>query len=354
MLQHCRGYSKSVANGRLLGHHDRMSQLWEQFHTLVNETLGISPAIFDKLSISIVTIFLALLLRWGFDLLIHRRVEDLSRRYVFLKTIHYGIGFVVCAIVLRAWLGGVTGLATYFGLLSAGIALALQDPLTNFAGWIFLSTCKPFAVGDRIQIGEHAGDVIDISLLQFTIIETGNWVDADQSTGRIIHLPNGWVFKHPQSNYTQGFNFIWNEIPVTVTFESDWEKAKQILTEIAERHSAIQTERAAKEVRKAARKYMILFSQLTPIVWTSVADIGVTLTIRYLCDPRKRRSTAERIWEEILKSFARQDTIDFAYPTLRYYDNKTEGKRQGVKQSSELESNRLEPATASSEATGNA
>ncbi len=313
-----------------------MSHFWEQFHELVNQTLGISPAIFDKFLFSIVTILLAFLLRWGVDLLVHRRVEDLSRRYILLKTIHYVIGFAVCAIVLRAWLGGVTGLATYFGLLSAGIALALQDPLTNFAGWIFLSTCKPFAVGDRIQIGEHSGDVIDIRLLQFTIIETGNWVDADQSTGRIIHLPNGWLFKYPQSNYTQGFNFIWNEIPVTVTFESNWQDAKQMLTEIAKRHSAIQTERAAQEVRKAARKYMILFSQLTPIVWTSVADIGVTLTIRYLCDPRKRRSTAEGIWEELLTSFAARDDVDFAYPTLRYYDNAAEGKRQGVNQNSEM------------------
>ena len=311
-----------------LRHHVGMHHIWKNIHDLMDQTFGISPAIFDKIFISLAAIIAALLIRWGVDLLIHHRVEDVARRYVILKSTHYVIGFAVCAVVLRTWLGGVTGsaLATYFGLLSAGIALALQDPLTNFAGWIFLSTCKPFAVGDRIQIGEHSGDVIDVSLLQFTLIETGNWVNADQSTGRIIHLPNGWVFKHPQSNYTQGFNFIWNEIPVIVTFESNWEDAKKILTEIAERHSAIQTERAAQEVRKAARKYMILFSQLTPIVWTSVADIGVTLTIRYLCDPRKRRSTAERIWEEVLKSFARRDDIDFAYPTMRYYNNITEGK----------------------------
>ncbi len=303
-----------------------MNRMWAQFREIVEQSLGLAPVVFDKFATTLAAIVVALVVRWSIDHVVNRRIEDVSRRYVILKSFHYAIGFVACAVILRAWLGGVTGLATYLGLLSAGVALALQEPLANFAGWIFLSTCKPFAVGDRIQIGEHAGDVIDIRLLQFTLVEIGNWVHADQSTGRIIHLPNGLVFKQPQSNYTQGFNFIWNEIPVTVTFESDWQKAKQILTEIAERHSAIQTERAAQEVRKAARKYMILFSQLTPIVWTSVIDIGVNLTIRYLCDPRKRRSTAERIWEEILKSFAKCDDIDFAYPTMRYYDNKAEGK----------------------------
>ncbi len=278
--------------------------------------------------VTALVILFAIVLRWVFDAMVNRRVSDMARRYVILKTVHYVIGFAACAIMLRTWLGGGgDGLATYLGLLSVGIALALQDPLKNFAGWIFLSTCKPFSVGDRIEVGNFAGDVIDIRLLQFTIVEIGNWVDADQSTGRIIHLPNGWVFTNPLSNYTQGFNFIWNEIPVTVTFESDWQSAKTILTEISERHSAIQTERAAQEVRKAARKYMILFSQLTPIVWTSVVDSGVTLTIRYLCDPRKRRISAERIWEEVLKSFARRDDIDFAYPTMRYYNNAAEGKR---------------------------
>ena len=82
----------------------------------------------------------------------------------------------------------------------------------------------------------HAGDVIDIRLFQFSINEIGNWVDADQSTGRIIHIPNGIVFTEPQANYTAGFQYIWNEIPVLVTFESDWKKAKQILTDIVNHH----------------------------------------------------------------------------------------------------------------------
>ena len=102
--------------------------------------------------------------------------------------------------------------------------------MTNLAGWVFIAIRKPFAVGDRIEIGDHTGDVIDMRLFQFTLVETGNWVDADQSTGRIIHIPNGWVFRQSTANYTAGFNFIWNEIPVTVTFESNWEKARDILS----------------------------------------------------------------------------------------------------------------------------
>jgi hypothetical protein len=86
------------------------------------------------------------------------------------------------------------------------------------------------------------------------------------------------------------------------------------------------SEAAMESVRKAARSQMIVYSVLTPKVWTSVADSGVRLTIRYLCDPRKRRSTEELIWEKVLTKFRECDDIDFAYPTIRRYINIEEGK----------------------------
>jgi small-conductance mechanosensitive channel len=261
-----------------------------------------------------------------------RRFDEAGKRYIAVKTVNYLLGFGAILVLLRIWLGGVTGLVASVGIISAGLAIALHAPLTNLAGWVFLTIRRPFVVGDRIQIGEHAGDVIDLRLFAFSIVEIGNWVDADQSTGRILHIPNGKVFDVGVANYTQGFNFIWDEMPVTVTFESDWRHAKEILTEIAERHTAITSEQAQREVRKASERYYIRYGHLTPIVWTSVADIGVTLTIRYLTDPRRRRSAENAIWEDILDAFWRADDIDFAYPTMRYYDNLSEGKpgRAGV------------------------
>ena len=77
------------------------------------------------------------------------------------------------------WLGNLTNLATYLGLVSVGLTIALSDPNANIAGWIFIFWQHPFDVGDRIQIGKHAGDVIDARIFQFTVLEIGNWVDAD-------------------------------------------------------------------------------------------------------------------------------------------------------------------------------
>jgi len=172
-------------------------------------------------------------------------------------------------------------------------------------------------VGNRVQIGQHSGDVIDIRIFQFSILEIGNWVKADQSTGRIIHIPNGMIFTQPTCNYDQGFKYIWNEIPVLVTFESDWKKAKAILLEIVNQQSLAMSKEAENEIIRSAKRYFIFYNNITPTVYTSVEDSGVMLTIRYLTDIRQRRGSSEQIWESILIAFASENDIELAYPTER-------------------------------------
>jgi small-conductance mechanosensitive channel len=304
-----------------------VKEIWTEATHWLQHHLGISPTVTGHVFLTVAIWGGVNLIRVLATRVIHRRVTDLGRQYTLIKTTSYLLGFAGIVATLMIWFGNVTGWAAYLGILSAGLAVALQVPLTNLAGWIFISVRKPFVVGDRIEIGGFRGDVIDMRLFQFTLVEIGNWVDADQSTGRIVHIPNGMVFRESTANYTAGFNFIWNELPITVTFESNWEKGRQILGELVEKHSALNSEEARGQVRRAARKYMIHFQYLTPIVYTAVADHGVTLTIRYICEPRKRRSTASAIWEDVLRAFAAADDIDFAYPTTRFYNNAREGKR---------------------------
>jgi small-conductance mechanosensitive channel len=211
-------------------------------------------------------------------------------------------------------------------LLSAGVAVALGDLLASFVGWIFILLRRPYEVGDRVEIDGKLGDVIDIRLFNTYLMECGQWVDADQSTGRILMVPNGYVFKKSIANFTAGFDFIWDEIPVLVTFESDWRKARRILQDIADRIALPMAESAKTQIHRAAGKHMIVFKKLTPIVYTSVKDSGVMLTIRYLTPPRQRRNNATQIWEAILDAFAKEPSIDLAYPTQRAYLNFVEGK----------------------------
>jgi small-conductance mechanosensitive channel len=296
----------------------------------IEQNLGIAPGTQTKILTSLVAILLLWILHLVVVKLIVPRIQDLYIRYRIRKTAGYIIFIIGLLVIGRVWIRGFQALATYLGILSAGLAIALRDPVVNLAAWIFIIWRRPFEVGDRIQIGNNAGDVIDIRVFQFTLMEIGNWVAADQSTGRIIHVPNGKVFAESLANYSKGFQYIWNEIAVLVTFESNWRKAKEILLGIGAKHAEELSASAEDRVRRAARKFMIFYTKLTPTVYTAVKESGVLLTIRYLCEPRRRRISEQAIWEDILTEFATCDDIDFAYPTRRYYDNLLEG-RPGVR-----------------------
>ena len=254
--------------------------------------------------------FLIVLLLWLLYHLVLRvvnmRLDDARQLYRWRKStslLAIGAGAFILSWI---WLPVLQSWATFLGLVSAGIVIALQGPITDLAGWLFILFRRPFEAGDRIEIGEHRGDVIDVRLFQFTLLEIGNWVEADQSTGRILHIPNGHIFTHVLANYSRGFTYIWNEIPVLVTFESNWEKAKAILLDIGKKDAEHLSVAAEKEVRRAARRFMIYYPTLTPTVYTSVVDSGIRLTIRYLCEPRRRRGSEQAIWEHILPRIRRE------------------------------------------------
>ncbi|HUG42174.1 MAG TPA: mechanosensitive ion channel family protein [Longimicrobiales bacterium] len=287
---------------------------------------NMDPGVQIDLVKSLLLILIIMLIR-GIALRVMRaRVTDVRTRYSWRKTITYFSVVLAILLVGRIWFRGLHEIATFLGLVTAGLAIALKDPIVNLGGWLFIIWRRPFVVGDRIQIGGHAGDVIDQRVFQVILLEIGNWVDADQSTGRLIHIPNGLIFREPLANYTRGMQFIWNEIAVLLTFESNWKKAKEILMEVVERHARETVEEAEQQMLKASRQYMIFYSTLTPTVYTIVKESGVALTMRYLCHPRRRRGTAQAIWEDVLTQFAAHDDIDFAYPTVRYYYNAVEGK----------------------------
>jgi len=295
----------------------------------IQETIGLSPEVQIKIFAYLVITLVLWILYSLITKIVWQRTENVRTRYAWRKTLGYILIILGVFLIGRLLFSGFQSIATYLGLLSAGIAIALKDIVLNFAGWFFIISRRPFSVGDRIQIGNYAGDVIDTRIFQFTLMEIGNWVNADQSTGRIIHIPNGMVLSEALANYSKGFQYIWNEIPVLITFESNWEKAKKILQKIADKDAEQLSKAAEKRVKEATKKFMILYSRLTPIVYTSVQNSGVLLTIRYLCEPQRRRDSGQAIWEDILKEFAEHVDIDFAYPTQRFYNNQLERKGHG-------------------------
>src|SRR5258708_1466406 len=101
------------------------------------------------------------------------------------------------------------------------------------AGVFSIGFARMYTIGDRVQIGDIRGDVIDIGLLRTTLLETGNWVSKDMYNGRVVRIPNSTVLKGTVFNYSQGFRFVWDEIKTVFTTTSDCQLAREMLLRVA-------------------------------------------------------------------------------------------------------------------------
>lgn len=281
--------------------------------------MGMDVDLLRKLIASTAAIVIVLLFRWIALRWVKRLIEDDEGQYRARKITAYSATLVVFVTLAVIWVEAFDSLSTYLGLVSAGLAIALSDLLKNMAGWAYILIRRPFRVGDRIEIKGLRGDVIDIRLFRFSIMEVGGWVDADQSSGRLVHAPNGWLFTDHVANYTEGFTHIWDEIPVLITFESDWEKAEEIVQATLRERAPDVEHFAGPKIRETARRYHIRVGKLTPIVYLSVRDSGVLLTARYLVASRERRHIQDKIWRGLLGAISAEPTVALAYPTVRTY-----------------------------------
>jgi len=223
----------------------------------------------------------------------------------------------VLVVVALIWAQQLDALPLILSVTAAGLVVALGDAILSVAGWLLILVRRPYSVGDRVKIGSVTGDVIDIRLFETTLLEVGEWVSAEQSTFRLAHCPNNILFRAPVWNYTSGFPFIWDEMDVTVTFESDWDKARQIMLERAMKGADEMKQRVESALQRLTKKYPIKYSKLTPAVYVRIVDNGVKLTLRYLADARRRRIVGDELSRGILQDFEGCSDVNFAYPTYR-------------------------------------
>ncbi|MCW6652790.1 mechanosensitive ion channel family protein [Aerococcaceae bacterium NML210727] len=275
----------------------------------------------NKLIWSIILLVLLMLVMRLVNQALHNVITDTNRFYKVRKILYYiaSAFYIIC--MLFVWLEVAGTFTTYIGLLSAGIAVALKDVFSNIVAWLFIMLRRPFTVGDRISINGQSGDVIDVRLFQFSLIQVSTSGKGEQSTGCIVDIPNHYVFIYPVINSVKGFQYIWNEIEIELTLESNWQKAKTLFETIVNKHTLHFTEEAEQEVRQAARKYMIYYNKFTPIIYTDVSRTGIVLTMRYLCAPKDKRQTRNDIWEDVLRLTEEHWDIDLAYPTSRVVNN---------------------------------
>ncbi|HXN98055.1 MAG TPA: mechanosensitive ion channel domain-containing protein [Candidatus Acidoferrales bacterium] len=185
------------------------------------------------------------------------------------------------------------------GVAGAGVAVALQDVLASFAGAFSIGFSKLYAVGDRVQIGDTRGDVIDIGLLRTTLLETGNWVSGDLYNGRIVRIPNSTVLKGSVFNYSQGFRFIWDAIKVVLTGTSDSQLARTMLLRVAKEAIGEYLFEAQSSWKTISENYQSENAPLEPTVALVVNSGSLEFTVSYVVDYTKRTAMQDQLFTKI-------------------------------------------------------
>ena len=213
--------------------------------------------------------------------------------------------------IVSIWFDDPTRLATALGLVTAGLAFALQKVVTALAGYFIILRGKTFNVGDRIVMGGVRGDVIALGFTQTTIMEMGQpppvqnaepamWVRSRQYTGRIVTVSNAKIFDEPVFNYSREFPYIWEELVLPVAYNADRARAEEILLEIAAANTIPVAELAAAELDELRRRYFMQASEVKPRVYYRLTDNWLELTVRFLSREHGVRELKDTLSREIL------------------------------------------------------
>jgi small-conductance mechanosensitive channel len=221
-------------------------------------------------------------------------------------------------VVFAGYIAGVTFITILFedrlrqvsfalGVAGAGLVVALQDVVASFAGWFSIGWSNLYRVGDRIQIGETKGDVIDVSIMRTTVVETGNWVSNDLYNGRVVRIPNSAALKGYVFNYSQGFRFVWDEIGILLTPDSDHTMAKEMLLRIANGEVLSYIAEAECSWKAITENFRIENVSLTPTVTLSVKGGSLEFTLSYIVDYTNRTAMQDRLFSNVVDEIKRSD-----------------------------------------------
>jgi small-conductance mechanosensitive channel len=240
----------------------------------------------------------------------HERTEFWTRQAIRLAT-----ALLLIVGLTSIWFDDPTRLATALGLVTAGLAFALQRVITALAGYFVILRGQTFNVGDRITMGGVRGDVIALGFLQTTIMEMGQpaavapqadpamWVRSRQYTGRVVTVSNAKVFDEPVYNYTRDFPYLWEEMSLPIPYTADRERAERILLEAAERHTVQLGDLSAEALGEMKRRYFLTGSEVTPRVYYRLTDNGLELTVRFITEDRGMRDLKDAMSRDILRAF---------------------------------------------------
>lgn len=228
-------------------------------------------------------------------------IKDNYKEYSITRSFKIFISLIEWGIIIIIWEEHIKNIITLVSFVSAAIAFSLRDIILNFFSGIYIKIKRPFQIEDRIQINDLKGDVINITSMNFEVLEI-NDEHGGQSSGIIITFPNSTIFSNPVKNYNKAFKYIWDEITVLIPIECDLKQIKSELYKIVNNNQIIKAipNKMKNQINGIGTDYRIYFNKFDPIIYTKVNKDHIELSIRFLIHPKKTRYVESQLWNKIL------------------------------------------------------
>lgn len=269
---------------------------------------------------SVLGTLVTLLVAWGIYAFgrryIARHARDSGGRYLRRKLLSTTLTVLTVVVLVIIWSSHLPNAGVFLGLLGAGLAVALKDPLLSVFGRMAIFAGRMYTVGDRVEIDQMKGDVIDIGFLYTRLMEIGNWIEGDMATGRTVQFSNAKVFAGAIFNYTSHFQYIWDEIRLPITYASNLKAANDILLDAGRDYTKEFLAGAEKELDQMGRDFLVPRFQLDPNVYVRVTSNWVECSLRYIVDAKLRREAANFIYRKVFEQVQARQDIQIASETL--------------------------------------
>jgi small-conductance mechanosensitive channel len=273
---------------------------------------GIALRLVLSLAVAVVTLIVYRAIRSA----IKGRVEDATRLQsmrVAVRNVLAVAGFVILLII---WLPTGNNLLTALGILGAGLAIASQEMIGSLVAGLNIWVGNVYRVGDRVRVGDVVGDVMDISLLRTTVMEVGEWVKADQYTGRVVTVANRSVWVSPVYNFTQHWGYLWDEITLPITYESDWQRAAEIMLEQGQTYTKKLQADAEAKLSRMLDRFPLKETKVEPTLYLAMTDNWIELTLRFVVDAQERRMVKGQLHRDLLQHIQAEKKIAVASTTI--------------------------------------
>jgi small-conductance mechanosensitive channel len=291
----------------------------------LNINKGVKEQAYRLMKIGII-IFVVFIFFFLLKLIVKKYITDNERFYMANKIITFTNVTLIILILFFNYIENVSYLVTILGFASAGIAIAMKDWFMSILGWLVIVFGGSIHVGDRIRVDmdgmKYVGDVMDISLLRMTILEdiTLTSIMQNRRAGRIIFVPNNYIFTRMVANYTHStLKTVWDGVHITISFDSNHKKAMHLAKEITKKYSKGYTDITRKQLNKLRNQYSLKNTNVEPRIFSFIEPNGISIDAWYLTNAYATLTLRSVISLEIVDAFNAADDITIAYPTQKLH-----------------------------------